>query len=528
LKARTLIHDARIYTQANEIVVDSMAIYKNRIVAVGRNLHHDPDFKNYHRINLKGRTLIPGFTDAHTHFYHFALSFTQVSLYDLESLNDCLKAIEKHRRTLARGEWILGEGFAIDRFRKRVQPDRHMLDQVSAGSPAFLFSKDQHTAWVNSKALEFAGIDKRTKDPSGGAIDRLPDGSPSGILRERAAFEMFGKIPHPSSQQVNKGYQQALKMAYQKGVTSVHSFDAVSQAFEFFSERTAENKLGLRVNHYFPVNRLGLLRKNKIKYGMGNEFLRVAGVKLFSDGALGSQSALCFNKYIGSSDNYGIETMSVTEITKALKSASQLGLPAAIHAIGDRAVANVLTALEKAPSLPTGVRHRIEHLQLIRRKDVSRLKRMGIVASMQPSHCPSDIPLIRKYWGARGNNAFIFRTLLDRKIPLAFGSDLPIEPLDPIAGIQAAVRRARPQSRDILNSSERISRQEALFGFTAGAAYAVGQEDCRGFLLDGYPADFVVLSDDICKLPATRIGDVHVLATILDGKIKYCHSSLKL
>jgi len=524
LKAHTLIHNARIYTQANDIVVDSMAIHKNRIVAVGRNLCHDSDFKSFSKIDFKGRTIVPGFVDAHTHFYHFALSFQKVSLYDCKSLDACLKEIEKHRRTLAGGDWVLGEGFSFEGTQRATAPDRYLLDKVTAGYPAFIFSKDQHTAWVNSRALEFAGIDKRTKDPVGGVIDHLYDGTTSGLLRESAAFEMFGKIPPSSRQQVNKGYQLALKKAYEKGVTGVHSFDRAGEAFEYFSEKASEDKLGLRINYYFPVDRLELLQKNRIEYGMGNEFLRVAGVKLFADGALGSQSAYCFNKYIGSKANYGIETMSVAEITKAVQKATRLGLPIAVHAIGDRAVSNVLDAIGKVLASGAGVRHRIEHLQLIRRKDITRLKRLGVVASMQPTHCPSDIPLIRKYWGSRAKNAFIFRTLLDRNIPVAFGSDLPIEPLDPIDGIHAAVRRAKPQSRNILNSQERISTQEAIFGFAAGPAYAAGQEHCRGFLLDGYPADFVVLSDDICCVPPTRIGDVRVLATVLDGEVKFCNS----
>ena len=208
--------------------------------------------------------------------------------------------------------------------------------------------------------------------------------------------------------------------------------------------------------------------------------------------------------------------------------AARLGLPCAIHAIGDRAVATVLDGLEDARKLDFNARHRIEHLQLIRRKDIARLKRLDLVASMQPSHCPSDIKMMRKYWGARAANAFVFRTLLDKGVPLAFGSDAPIEPLDPIGGIAAAVRRASGASRDIFYSHERITAREALYGFTAGAAYAVGQEHCRGYLLPGYPADYAILSQDICSVPATRIAATEVLATILDGKVKYCHDSVKL
>jgi len=270
------------------------------------------------------------------------------------------------------------------------------------------------------------------------------------------------------------------------------------------------------------------LIKNRVSYGTGTDFFRLAGVKIFADGSLGSQTAQCFNKYLGSRDNYGIEVTPVTQLKKLIKQASRLGLPTAIHAIGDKAVANVLDALETALPLKSGARHRIEHLQLIRRKDIPRLKKLDVVASMQPSHCPSDINMVRKYWGKRGANAYIFRTLIDKKINLAFGSDCPIEPLDPLAGMAAAVRRALPGEKDVFYPNQRITPLEALYNFTAGPAVAVGQGHSRGFLLPGYPADYVVLSDDLGKVAPGRIYDIKVLATILDGQVKYCHSALSL
>ncbi len=529
MKSKILLHNARIYTQAADLVVDSMAVNKNRIVAVGKNLHHDHDFKSYHRLDLKGRTVIPGLTDAHTHFFYYALMHSRVNLQGLDTLSACLQKIRNHARTLKKDKWVVGQGYSPDRFRTRLEPDRNQLDEVTGSRPAFIFSKDEHTAWVNTRALELAGITKRTKDPVGGAIARFEDGTPSGILREKPAFmSVYQLIPLPSQRTINKCYRLALDDAYRKGITSVHSFDDTAGTFEYFSELAVNSKIGLRINYYFPADRLPQLRANKIYYGTGTEFFRVAGVKIFADGSLGSQTALCFNKYIGSKDNCGIQVNSAKDIKRMAAAAARLGLPFAIHAIGDRAVANVLDGLEDARKLDFNARHRIEHLQLIRRKDVARLQRLAVIASMQPSHCPSDIKMMRKYWGARSANAFIFRTLLDRGVPLAFGSDAPIEPLDPIGGIAAAVRRAADVSRDIFYPEQRLTAREALFGFTAGAAYAVGQEHCRGYLLPGYPADYAILSQDLCSVPATRITQTTVLVTVLDGKVKYCHSSLNL
>ncbi|MCH8028136.1 MAG: amidohydrolase [candidate division Zixibacteria bacterium] len=529
MKDKVLIYNAKIYTQFNNQVVSSMALDKRRIIAIGDNLQQSPQFKHFSKINLKKKTIVPGFVDAHTHFHYFAQSFCKVSLDGLDSLEKCLSKIKTFAATLKKNEWVVGEGYSVDFFKKRIEPDKFMLDKVSGGRPAIMFTKDQHTAWVNSKALQLAGISSKTRDPAGGRIEKLSDANPSGILREPAAYSSVSDLlPEPSTSQMNRFYQKALDWAYRKGVTGVHSFDGNSLAFEWYQQLSEKKKLGLRINYYFQESALPTLLKNKIRYGQGDEFLRIAGIKIFSDGALGSKTALCHEKYKGSKSNFGIEVRSIKQMLVSVKQAAKLGLPAAIHAIGDKAVSNVLDVFEKAPKLKHGARHRIEHYQLARRKDVERTKRLNVVTSMQPSHCPSDIKMIRKHWGKRGADAFIFRTLIDKGIDLAFGSDVPIEPLDPIAGIAAAIRRARPNSRDIFYPSQRITVLEALNRFTLGPAIAVGQQDCRGMLIPGYPADFVVLSDDIAGVPASKIYDIKVLATILDGDIKYCDSSLKL
>jgi hypothetical protein len=533
LKTKVLFHNGRILTQADGLVVDSMAVSRNRIVAVGNRLEHDPDFRVYARIDLKGRTIIPGLVDAHTHFYWLAKSLSQVSLDGISSLAKALDKIDRFAQGLPRARWVVGGGLFPEGFRKRAEPDRFMLDKITGGRPTFIFYKDTHTAWVNSRALEVAGINAKTPDPSGGRIERLPDGSPSGLLRETPAYlPLFRAIPALTRGDMDKCYRQALELAYRKGVTGVHSFDG-PDGFSYFVDLAECGKVGLRINYYPPAATLPELKKSGTRYGAGTEFFRIAGIKLFADGSLGSQTALCFHKYDGNRDNYGVEVTPVADMTRTVRQAAGLGLPCAIHAIGDRAVANVLDALEAAEGYPTAccggsrtVHHRIEHLQLVRRKDLARLKRLGVVASMQPSHCPADIDMVRKYWNKRSANAYVFRSVLDKKIPLAFGSDAPVEPLDPIAGIAAAVRRARPGSRDVFHPEQRLYAAEALQAFTVGPAIACGQEHCRGYLLPGYPADFVVLSQDITRIAPVHILDTEVLATVLDGVVRYCHRSL--
>jgi predicted amidohydrolase YtcJ len=532
LKKNKLFYNGLIYTQADDrkkadLVVDSMAISGTNIVAVGDNLKDDPDFKNYERYNLRGRTVLPGFTDAHTHFYFLTLSMGTAKLDGLKSLRRTLDEIREHCRKLKKDEWVIGEGFSPERWQKRIVPDRYMLDKITGGRPAAIWSKDQHMMWVNSRALQIAGITSKTTDPAGGLIERFPNGEPTGILKEVPAyFPVIKNIKRPGMTKVKKLYRQALQMVYSRGVTAVHSFDG-PEALPFFEEMSLKKKLGLRIDYYPPGGFVDELRKQGIKYGHGNEYFRVAGLKMFSDGSLGSQSALCFNKYIGSQDNYGIQTNPISEMVRILKRGATLGLPCAIHAIGDKAIDNVLRVYAQAPALPDNRRHRIEHLQMIRRQDIGRVKKLGVVASMQPSHCPSDVEMILRYWGRRGRNCYIFKSLLKRGIPLAFGSDAPIEPLNPLAGIDAAVNRRAPGFSKPFYPEERIDVAEAVYGFTAGAAYAVGREYERGFLLPGYKADFIILSDNLMRTAPSRIKDVKVRATFFDGRPVYADGRIK-
>ncbi len=525
---KILITNAIIYTLIDNLVVNSMAVDNGKITAVGDNLDNNIQFKKYKQINCKGRVILPGFVDSHTHFVYYALSLGRIHLSEKDTLRVCLKKISKFSKTLKKNEWIVGEGFSPDRIFAKDEPDRFMLDRVTSGHPTFIFSKDEHLVWVNTKALEIGGILTGNASPQGGEIVRLFDGTASGILKEKPGYDsVYEHIPYPSESYQDKSYKEALDIAYRKGVTGVHSFDG-SKAFEYLMGLAQKNKTGLRFNYYSPPSLLPDLIKTNTVYGTGNDFFRIAGIKIFADGSLGSQTALCFNKYPGSKNNYGIETISSRKILAIARQASKLGLPLAVHAIGDKAIANVLDALEKAPKLKSGARHRIEHLQMIRRKDIARLRKLNIIASMQPSHCPSDIDLINKYWGLRGKNTFTFKTLLNNKIDLTFGSDVPIEPLNPIDGIAAAVRRARRGSRKTFYPDERITILEAVKGFTVGAAIASGEEKYRGHLIPGYPADFVILSEDIFKVAPSHIYDIKVLATFIDGKVKYTDCAFRI
>ena len=529
MKKNKLFYNGLFHIQAGDnMSADSMVVTGNRIAAVGNGLEKDSDFKSFEKINLRGRTVIPGFIDSHTHFYFYAMSLGSVKLDGLKSIEESLAAVKKHVAGLGRNDWVVGDGFSPDRWKKYVLPDKYMLDKLTGGRPAAIYSKDQHIMWVNSRALEMAAINQKTPDPAGGKIDRLANNEPSGILREMPAYFPVLKLIKGPAQAKQEGlFREARKIAYSKGVTGVHSFDG-REALPFFDNLARKKRLGLRINYYPPAAMLPELRRSKIKLGYGDDYFRVSGIKIFSDGSLGSQTALCFNKFIGSKNNYGVETNSKEILLKHIKNAARLNLPTAIHAIGDKAIANVLDCYEQAPAIPPNARRRIEHVQMIRRSDIKRLKALDVVASMQPSHCPSDVKLTEKYWGKRGRNCYIFKTLLDKKIPVTFGSDLPIEPLDPIAGIDAAVNRKATGIKRPFYPEEGISIAEAVYGFTASPAFTVGQEFERGFLLPGYFADFIVLSENILKVARSRIKSVNVVATFFDGKPVYRKKGISL
>ncbi len=501
----------------------AVVITQNKISAVGQDEKAlRKQFPKHTPINLRNRAVIPGLVDSHTHFFFWARTFKAMHLDGLTDFESCLKAIKKNASALGKNDWVVGEGWARDRWSTYHSPTAEDLDAVTGGRPAAIFSKDQHMLWVNSRALKMAGMTAKTRQPDGGQIDKDPvTGKPTGILKEIPGyFPVIKLISRPKPEQVEKTWKQVSKIAYCRGVTGFHSMDG-PEGFDFFKYLNDKMKLGFRAHYYFPVKMLDELIDRGITSGMGDDTLRIGGVKLFSDGALGAQTAHMIKPYKGSKDKFGIEVMTLAAMRRDIKKASRHGLAAAVHAIGDKAVENVISAFEAARKFPS-LRNRIEHLQLIATKDIARLKKLNLIASMQPSHCPSDRKIIEAYWGSRGKNAYIFKTLLKKGIPLAFGSDGPIEPIDPIQGISAAVNRTGYGERGgKFYPQQCLTVAEAVYGFTAGAAYAAGREEFSGVIAPGYQADLVILNDNIYNMPPSKIHQADVAATIFNGKFVY-------
>lgn len=510
------VHPQYIVRPRPTIVV----ITGNRIAAVGTDLSaFRRQFPDHEIINLKGRAILPGLVDSHTHFYFWAVTLNTVHLESIATFDEALDHIRQFAQSHPADEWVIGDGWSADRWRTYHLPTASELDTVTFGKPAALFSKDQHIVWANSRALSLAGINKASANPAGGRIDRDPiTNEPTGILREIPGyFPVVKLISRPDPERVAGTWQEAVNIAYSKGVTGFHSMDG-PEAWDFFALMHNRNRLGFRVTYYYPVKMLEALISRGIRSGQGDETLRVGGVKIFADGSLGAQTAFMKKPYLSRKGYFGVETTTLAELTDQVGRASRNGLACAIHAIGDQAVANVITAFEKtAPH--AGLRHRIEHLQIVAPVDIPRLKRLGLIASMQPSHCVSDRHLVAAHWGSRGRNAYIFKTLHDKKIPLAFGSDCPIEPLDPIGGIHAAVNRTGFGERGgRFYPHEKLSVSQAVRYFTVGAAYVAGLEAIAGKIAPGYLADLAILDDDIYSCPPSQIYAAKVAATIFDGQ----------
>lgn len=525
-----ILYNAQIYPQYRVSRRPTVLAITGKVISeVGHDVSQvKRNFPKHKKINLRGKTVTPGFVDAHTHFYFWAKTFHSIHLDGIKSYDEALRKIKSYSSKTPPGEWIIGDGWSADRWGEYHLPTAKELDSVTGDHPAGLFSKDQHTIWVNSKALKMAGIDRNYPDPPGGKIDRIAGTKePLGILRETPAyFPVYKLMNRAVPEQILKSWKSASKIAYSRGVTGFHSMDG-PEGYDFFEELNNQNKLGFRIHYYYPVKMLDELIEREIFSEMGDDKLRIGGIKIFVDGALGSQTAFMKKPYQNSKNNTGLEVTKFNDLKKQVIKAANNNLACAIHAIGDQAVANVISAFENVEN--NNLRHRIEHLQLISRSDIGRLKKTGAIASMQPSHCPSDRQLVADYWGKRGRGAYIFKTLQNRNIPLAFGSDCPIEPLDPLAGISAAVNRTGFGERGgKFYPEESISVSDAVQGFTVGPAYASGRESFSGKIAPGYQADLVILEDNIYKMPKSKIYKTAVGATIFDGRVVYQNSCSKI
>jgi predicted amidohydrolase YtcJ len=515
-----ILLNGKIYTMNPKLPrASAVAVRDSKIIAVGKTSDvENLGRRNFKVINLQGKTVVPGFIDCHTHFLSFALSLNQVNLDQISSFEQILSEIKTFAKRLRPKEWLLGRGWDKNIQKKGGTFNKEVLDKLCPNNPVALRSKDHHLLWVNSLALQLAEIDKYKEDPTGGEIERDPiSGEPTGILKENACELVWKKISPPSPEQCERLLKEAMKKANSLGLTGIHSFEEQKAVF-FFQKFLKDDALSLRVCFWIPKEDLNSAISLGLRSGFGDENIRFGGVKLYSDGALGSQTALMFEPYENSKNNFGIEVTSQDQLTDWVKKAGQAGISVAIHAIGDKGVHQALNAIEHAKN--ENLRHRIEHIQLLHPQDLKRFSKLGVIASVQPYHAPSDRDIADKYWGKRAGFRYPYKSLLNQKTKLVFGSDLPIETMDPLKIIYAAVtRRKEGERRRSWHPQECLSMPEAVFAYTQSASYASYEEKIKGSIEIGKLADMVVLSKDIFEVNPEEILDTKVESTTLGGKI---------
>jgi predicted amidohydrolase YtcJ len=447
------------------------------------------------RFELPGALITPGFVDGHTHFAMWALARRRVTLAGARSGAEAVARVAAGAPSQG---WIVGHGWDANGWSGR--PDRFALDQVHA-APVYLDSLDVHAAWVNSAALAVARVTRDTPDPPGGRIVRDAAGEPTGLLLERAVELVSRVIPQPSADMLDEALLEAQAEAHRLGVTGIHDVED-QRAWAGFRRLEAAGSLRLRVLFHPPVASLPDLARRGQRSGTGSRWLGMGGVKLFLDGSLGSRTAWMLEPYEGSRD-HGMPVAGESEAAEAMRLAATHGIAVTAHAIGDAAVRRALGLLEGLPraALP----HRIEHFQCVHPDDLARAARAGIVASMQPAHLLTDIPLVDRHWGARGRGAYAFRSLLRRGTSLVFGSDVPVASVDPREGVFAAMERraADGTPNQDWRAEERLRLEEVVRGYTLEAARASGTHRRLGRLAAGMEADLVAWEVD----PAVERGD---------------------
>jgi predicted amidohydrolase YtcJ len=511
-------------------VAAAVAIRGHHIAAVGSDEHVRalPGAGDWRTVDLRGRTVLPAFTDSHLHFLECALKASTLSLEEHLSLDACLASVREYVHEADPGVWIRGWGWSDSTWPAGPVPWRRLLDGVAPELPVVLTKKDGHVIWVNSEALRRAGVNEDTAEPSGGVIERDPEtGQPTGIFKEGAMHLVCDAIPSPSAEERQAALRKAVAHAHELGITGVHdcgSWQSVKdESLSDYQQMIGGNELGVRV--FMMIGRANLDKAISVglRSGFGGSLLRVGNVKLFCDGTLGSQTAQMIEPFVGQPDNTGVAATSQEELEDTIYQASSAGIACSVHAIGDAANRRVLDAFEKQrrKGVGRGLRHRIEHVQILDAADVPRFRELEVIASMQPIHATQDMYLADRYWGARARLSYAWRSLLDAGARLAFGSDAPVESMNPLVGIHAAVTRERAdgQPQGGWYPEQRVTVQEAVEGYTLGAAYASGTERDRGSITTGRLADLVVLSQDIFEIPAPEILNTSVEATIFDGRI---------
>ena len=488
-------------------VVRALAVAGDRIAGgVGT---HETALASPDRVDLGGRCVLPGFNDSHVHFPTWALAQREVRLEGTSSLDEALQRVAAATKDVEPGRWLRGLGWRSGEWSPPTEPTKEALDRVTGDTPTALMARDYHSLWLNSAALARANGDL---DVEGGVVVRDERGEPTGVLREECAWHFRDTHVRPTEDELVDASREGVRIAIARGVTAVHDKDGWLGALAVWQRLREEGHLDLRVWQSLPAEQVDELADLGIRSGFGDDLVRIGYLKAFMDGTLGSQTARML-------EDSGVEITSKEQLIEIIRRGAQAGLPVAVHAIGDLGNREALDAFEETRSAwqPLGLRHRIEHAQVLAAEDLPRFAELGVAASVQFSHAPSDRDLADRFWGGKTAGAYAYRSLRDSGALVANGSDAPIEELDPWAGVCAGVLRTI-DDRAPWHPEQRLTLNEALEATTVNPAWLARDEHRRGKLIPGFLADLVVLDRDPYELDPEQLPQVNVVATMLGGR----------
>ncbi|MFA7572853.1 MAG: amidohydrolase [Lutispora sp.] len=518
---------------------EAVVISNGRITFVGSNseaLKHQVAVTQV--IDLKGRMMVPGFIDSHMHLLNLGYSMRNIDLSGAKSIEELKALISDFIKTnnIEPGQWVLGRGWNQDYFDVKVFPNKHALDDISREHPILITRACGHAVVVNSMVLDLCGIDGHRGQIEGGAMDLDEEGEPKGIFRENAISIVYGAVPKYDIKSIKEMLLAAQDEALAFGITSIQSDDlesapglGIDEVIHAFQELGDEVKMKIRLYEQSQLTDIEELKSFFDKgyfAGWGDEYFKIGPLKILTDGSLGARTAYMTAPYEDAPDNYGISTFSQEELDKLVACAHERNMGAAIHCIGDKAMYMAFDSIEKViKKMPQkNVRHSIIHCQITDEKLLDRFKELDVIAHVQPIFLDYDLHIVEERIGReRAKWTYNWKSLVDRGVHVAFGSDCPVEPCNVMHGIYAAVTRkdlsGYPKGGWI--PDQKVSVEEALYGFTMGSAYASFEEEAKGSIKVGKFADFTILSEDIFEIEPEYLKGVEVVATIMNGEIMF-------
>ena len=518
LEASLVTLNAHVITlNPEKPTAQAIAILDGKIINVGSNKQIRKHVgKNTRVINAKGKTVVPGLTDCHVHMTGFGGFQQSLNLRGVKSIREIQRKLKKHARDHPESAWILGGQWDQEQLREKRYPTRWNLDKAVADRPVFLRRVCGHVAVANSKALQLAGMTAEKAAENGDADVDGKTGQLNGILREKASELVDKAIPKPTEEELKKTCLLACEKAIENGLTCVHWLVESPEEMRAIQQLHFEEKLPLRVFLGIETEQIDELIRFGLLTGFGDDMLKIGFIKVFADGSLGGHTAALKEPYTDKPESCGMLLKTQAELDELVSKAHSAGLRLGIHAIGDRAVEAALKAYEKALRSNPRIdhRHRVEHCSVLNPKLIVQMKRLGLVASVQPHFVVSDFWVADRVGKTRARWVYPFKTLLREGLVVVSGSDCPVEPISPILGIwAAAARKSIPE--------ENLTVEEALETYTVNAAYASFDESKRGTIETGKLADLTILSDDPFTVKPDNIRKIKAEMTIIGGNVEY-------